>query len=226
MRQQGELLLGDVTRAAGFLRQFVVYGHQQIGNLASVNLARALRDMAPILRRVLGDDIMLLLPRIMGRFDVDVDAERVERILVNVANYARHRMPHGGRVKIRLATRWSTASSSPVTRKCVQARMCWSRSRKFKVPSGRRCRFSCIGRAPHPEVARSTLDKPGMDLGPLVALIGDPGGHLWMSAEPAGNMTLQIHLPKRTQDESWSGYAASRVAGGSWPSGSATEPPT
>ena len=41
-----------------------------------------------------------------------------------------------------------------------------------------------------------------MDLGPLVALIGEVGGHLWMSAEPAGNMTLQIHLPKRIQDES------------------------
>jgi hypothetical protein len=40
-----------------------------------------------------------------------------------------------------------------------------------------------------------------MDLGPLVALIGEAGGHLWMSAEPAGNMTLQIHLPKRFQDE-------------------------
>jgi hypothetical protein len=24
---------------------------------------------------------------------------------------------------------------------------------------------------------------------------------LWMSAEPAGNMTLQIHLPKRADDD-------------------------
>jgi hypothetical protein len=40
-----------------------------------------------------------------------------------------------------------------------------------------------------------------MDLGPLVELINDVGGHFWMSAEPDGNMTLRIHLPQRTQDE-------------------------
>ena len=66
LRQQGELLLGDVTRASGLLHQFVVYGHQQISNAGSVNLARALRDMAPILKRVLGDDIALLLPKSHG----------------------------------------------------------------------------------------------------------------------------------------------------------------
>ena len=104
LRQQGELLLGDVTRAAGFLRQFVVYGHQQISNLEPVSVPRVLRDMAPVLKRVLGDDITLVLPKTTDRFEVDVDAERVERILVNVANYARERMPHGGRVRIQLAT--------------------------------------------------------------------------------------------------------------------------
>ena len=55
-----------------------------------------------------------------------------------------------------------------------------------------------IGRSAPSDAPRA---KPGMDLGPLVALIGDSGGHLWMSAEPAGNVTLQIHLPQRIQDE-------------------------
>ena len=47
----------------------------------------------------------------------------------------------------------------------------------------------------------SAMEKPGMDLGPLMALISDLGGHLWMSVEPAGNVTLRIHLPQRAQDE-------------------------
>jgi hypothetical protein len=39
-------------------------------------------------------------------------------------------------------------------------------------------------------------DKPGVDLGVLVDLIASCGGHLWLEAQPAGNMVVKIHLPK------------------------------
>jgi PAS domain S-box-containing protein len=209
LRQQGELLLGDVSRASGLLRQFAVYGHQQIGNVGSVNVSRALRDMAPILKRVLGDDIALLLPRLMGRIYVDVDAERVERILVNVANYARERMPHGGRVKIRLATVTldrQFVASHPKVRPGAHVLITIEEHQgpvwpplPVHLPIGRSARHDAM-----PPPAR----RPGIDLGPLVALIGEVGGHLWMSAEPAGNMTLQLHLPKRVEEESLQPLAA------------------
>jgi PAS domain S-box-containing protein len=209
LRQQGELLLGDVSRASGLLRQVAVYGHQQINTAGSVNVTRALRDMAPLLKRVLGDDILLLLPRLMGRLYVDVDAGRVERILVNVANYARERMPHGGRVKIRLGTvtldRQFVASHPKVrpgahvliTIEEIQGPV-WP-----PLPV-----HLTIGRPAHHDAARVPAHRHGIDLGPLVALIGEVGGHLWMSAEPAGNMTLQLHLPKRTEENSQQPVAA------------------
>ena len=212
LRQQGELLLGDVTRASGLLHRFVVYGHQQISNAGSVNLTRALRDMAPILKRVLGDDIALLLPKATGRLDVDVDTERVERILVNVANYARERMPHGGRVNIRLATvtvDHEFVVSHPKVRPGAHVLITIE---EIKGPVWPPLPIHLpIGRSAHHDVTPTPSDRPGIDLGPLVALIGEVGGHLWMSAEPAGNMTLRVHLPKRTEDESLQPVAA--VAG-------------
>jgi hypothetical protein len=39
-----------------------------------------------------------------------------------------------------------------------------------------------------------------VDLGALLGLIGDCGGHLWMTAEPHGNMVLKIHLPARVPE--------------------------
>ena len=201
LRQQGEQLFGDVTRAAGFLRQFVVYGHKQISNLEPVSLQHVLRDLAPVLKRVLGDGISLVLPKTSGRFDVDVDTERVERILVNVTNYARERMPHGGRVKIQLATavvdrRFLTCHPEvrPGTHVVITITEIQDVARPalpIQLP---------IGRAARADITGSASDNPGMDLGPLVELVSDLGGHLWMSAEPAGNMTVQIHLPERTLD--------------------------
>ena len=201
-RQQGELLLGDVTRAAGYLRQFVAYGHKQIGNAQPVSVPRLLHDMRPVLKRVLGDDIILVLPKTTDRFYVDVDAEPVERILVNVANYARERMSRGGRVKIQLATRVVDRrflASHPRVRPGGHVLITIA---EIQGPTWPALPVQLhTARDADPAIAPAASHKPGIDLGPLIELIGDLGGHLWMSAEPAGNMTLQIHLPRRTGDE-------------------------
>ena len=57
-----------------------------------------------MLKRLVGDQIELVLPKSAGSFNVDVEAERLERVLINVAGYARERMPSGGQVRIDLAT--------------------------------------------------------------------------------------------------------------------------
>ena len=102
-RHQGELILGDVTRAASFLRQLSVYGEKQTNALEGIDVNMVLRDLAPILKRVTGDDIELVLPKKVFGLNVDVDAELVERVLVNVAAYGRARMRSGGRLIIELA---------------------------------------------------------------------------------------------------------------------------
>src|SRR3989442_2197923 len=101
-RHQGELIFGEVTRAASFLRQLSVYGDKQTSTLAWVDVNKVLRDLEPVLKRVAGDDIELVLPKKVSALNVDVDAERVERVLVNVAAYGRARMPAGGRLIVEL----------------------------------------------------------------------------------------------------------------------------
>src|SRR5205814_7516792 len=83
LRRRGELLLGEVTRAAGFLRQFSVYGRKQMRALAPVSVQRIIRDLVPVLKRVAGDDIEWVLPKTSAPVEADVDAELVERVLVN-----------------------------------------------------------------------------------------------------------------------------------------------
>jgi hypothetical protein len=54
--------------------------------------------------------------------------------------------------------------------------------------------------APGPAGAQPQ-DGAGLDLGVLQSLVGDCGGHLWMAAEPSGDMVLKIHLPRRALDD-------------------------
>ena len=104
LRYRGELLLGDVTRAASFLQQLTVYSKQQARAVEPVSVNRVLRDMAPVLGRVAGDEVEFVLPKTSPHVTVDVAAERLERVLINVASYARQRMPLGGQLKIDLAS--------------------------------------------------------------------------------------------------------------------------
>ena len=199
MRHQGEQLLGEVTRAAGFLRQLGVYGKTQVSALEPVNVNRVLKDMEAVLKRLAGDNIELILPKASPPVDVDVEAERVERVLVNVASYARERMPNGGRLKIDLSTvvvESRFIAKYPNVRPGDHALITVTEMRGAS-PDGP------AGLRPVPSTADASTtpaDKPGVDLGALLGLIGDSGGHLWMSAEPPGNMVLKIHLPARSPE--------------------------
>ena len=120
-------------------------------------------------------------------FNVDVDAERLERVFINVAGYARERMSSGGQVRIELAT-------TAVGRRFVAR---YSNVRPgdhvlvtvTELPAVREFRGDSEQRS-------RPAEKPGVDLGVLVDLIASCGGHLWLEAQPAGNMVVKIHLPK------------------------------
>jgi hypothetical protein len=43
----------------------------------------------------------------------------------------------------------------------------------------------------------SRANRPGVDLGTLQSLVSGCGGHLWMMAQPQGDMVLKIRLPRR-----------------------------
>ena len=187
LRQHVERLLTDVTRAGSFLRQLVTYGNEQVRALEPVSAQRVLQDLAPVMKRVVGDQIELVLPRSAGPFNVDVDAERLERVLINVAGYARQRMPSGGQVRIDLAT---TAVGRRFAARYANVRPGdhvlitvteLPAAGQLRGDGERRLRAS---------------DAPGVDLGVLVDLIASCGGHLWLEAQPAGNMVVKIHLPK------------------------------
>jgi hypothetical protein len=40
--------------------------------------------------------------------------------------------------------------------------------------------------------------KPGLDIGALQRLVGEGGGHLWLTVQPGGDMVAKIHLPLLT----------------------------
>jgi hypothetical protein len=201
LRYQGELLLSDVAKAASFLRQLTVYSKQQQLAGEPVNVVRVLRDMVPVLKRVAGQDVEFVLPKGSSQITVDVEAERLERILVNVAGYARQRMPSGGQLQIDLASVIvdpQFVAKYPSVRPGAHALITVTEV-KGAVPSG--FPIDLTNEAAATTLTNQAPVQPGLDFGALLSLIRSSGGHLWMTAEPSGNMVLKIHLPKPASED-------------------------
>jgi PAS domain S-box-containing protein len=202
VRYRGELLLDDVTRATAYLGQLAAYSEEQqnIPDLVDVN--KVLRDLEPVLKRVAGENIDVVLPKGSAPLNLDVEPRPVERMLVNVAAYGRERMPLGGRLKIEVdsvVVDREFVAKHPHVRPGDHVLLIVNEQRRVVRQHPVDVDATATGLA-----LASTFsgDSPGVDLGALQALVSECGGHLWMRAEPPGDMELKIHLPRRVLDRS------------------------
>ena len=189
-RQQGELLLAEVTRAAGLLQQLSACGNEQGRTPALVDLNTVIRDLEPVMKRVAGDEVDVHLADTASSLNVDVGAERIERLFVNLASYGRERMPFGGQLKIELGTTVVDrrfAAKHPNVRLGPHALITVTENRRAEQANGLR--------QPRDDKRRAGEVKRGLDFGTLQGLVGGCGGHLWMTIQPQGDMVAKIRLP-------------------------------
>ena len=185
-RLQGELLVEEVGRAAGFVRQLAECGDEQVRTPMLVDLNTAIRDLEPVIKRVAGGDVDVQLRDTSSPLMVDVATERVERLLVNLASYGRQCMPTGGHLKIELGTvvvDRHFVAKHPNVRMGLHALITITETKRAGAPR----------REGRP--AGRPAQRPGVDFTTLHGLVNECGGHLWMKVQPQGGMEAKIRLP-------------------------------
>ena len=192
-RQQGELLIDEVRRAADLLHQLAAFGDEQARTPVLVDLNTLIRDLQPVLKRVAGNHVEIQLRDPSSPLTVDVQTERVERLLVNLASYGRERMPSGGRLRIDLGTivvNRHFAAKHPHVRLGLHALITVTGIRTAARAEGEQQAHAHVSPRGHGRSARF-----GVDVGTLHGLVSECGGHLWMTVQPAGDMVAKIRLP-------------------------------
>jgi len=92
-------------RAAEIARQLLEFSRRREVAPRVVNFNTLTREVADILRRVLGDDVALELRLATGLGNVRIDPAQVQRALLNFCLNARDAMPEGGTLTIRTANK-------------------------------------------------------------------------------------------------------------------------
>ncbi len=113
-----EELRVNAMRGATLVRQLLAFARQQTLRLQLLDPRTAIRALAPLLGRLLGDDIVLAL-ELEAVGPIRVDPGQIEQVIVNLTVNGRDAMPGGGRLVI--ATRAVAAADVPALGHAVMA---------------------------------------------------------------------------------------------------------
>lgn len=90
-------------RARLLIRQLLAFSRKQPPEAKVLNLNMILVDLEPMLRRLIGEDIQLMLRPSMDDLRVKADPTLLEQVVMNLVVNARDAMPKGGKLTIETA---------------------------------------------------------------------------------------------------------------------------
>ena len=92
----------EANRAANLIRQLLVFSRRQIPQRRPLDLNEVLGNLLKLLRRLLGEHVILEFPGHPDLPSVEADVGMIEQVVMNLSVNARDAMPSGGRLTIGL----------------------------------------------------------------------------------------------------------------------------
>jgi PAS domain S-box-containing protein len=104
-RQDVQRICQAADRGALLTRQLLSFGRNEVQEPRPVSLNDMVRDMEPLVQRLLGADVQLEVRLAQSLGQVRVDPSHLEQVIVNLILSARDAMPAGGRLTIETSER-------------------------------------------------------------------------------------------------------------------------
>jgi two-component system cell cycle sensor histidine kinase/response regulator CckA len=102
-REEVEEIARAAERAAGLTRQLLAFSKKQVLAPVVLDLNQCATDVVRMLRRLIGEDIEVVLSLQPGLGTVLADPSQMEQVLMNLAINARDAMPKGGKLVVATA---------------------------------------------------------------------------------------------------------------------------
>jgi len=184
-------------RAAGLTQQLLAFSRRQLLQLAPVDLNHVVEDLMRMVRRLIGEDIELMLMPGHELWPVSADRGQLEQVLMNLCVNARDAMPEGGRLTIE-------------TRNVeVDQRFCeahdWAKPGRYVLlnvsDSGTGMDAATLGQIFDPFFSTKGPGKgTGLGLAMVYGIIRQHDGMVQVYSEPGAGTTFHVYIP--TSEES------------------------
>jgi PAS domain S-box-containing protein len=194
-------ILDASEHAAALTRQLLTFARKQLIAPRALDLNAAVADAQGMLRRLIGDDIVLAQDLQPGLGHVRADPTQVQQVILNLAVNARDAMPRGGQLSF--ATRHVESGAG-----------------------GRAGRYVLLAVADTgcgmTEEVKAHLFEPffttkgpgkgtGLGLSTVYGIIQQAGGHIEVESHPGLGTTFRVYLPRAEEPTPEAGPAGPRA---------------
>jgi signal transduction histidine kinase/ActR/RegA family two-component response regulator len=192
-RADAEEIARAAMRAADLTKQMLAFSRRQVLQPKVIDLNIALRKVEPMLRRVIGEDIVMTVAGKATHAFARVDPGQVEQVVMNLVVNARDAMPQGGRLTVEAADAVLDAEAAaeiPEAKPGSYVMLSVSDTGSGMAPEVRARIFEPYFTTK--EVGKGT----GLGLSTVYGIIRQSDGHLSLSSEVGLGTTFRIYLPR------------------------------
>jgi two-component system, cell cycle sensor histidine kinase and response regulator CckA len=192
-RADAEEIARAAMRAADLTRQMLAFSRKQILQPKVIDLNVTLSKVEPMLRRVIGEDIVMVIAPRATRPQVRVDPGQIEQVIMNLVVNARDAMPHGGRLTVETGDVSDTAALAADARSGPYVMLAVSDSGVGMTAELRARIFEPYFTTK--EVGKGT----GLGLSTAYGIVRQSDGFIQVYSEPGQGTTFRVYLPRSAE---------------------------
>ena len=180
-------------RATALTGQLLAFSRQQVIKPRVLDLSLAIRDLEPMVRQLIGENMQLVVRLVEDASNILADPGQLDQVIVNLVVNARDAMPNGGTVTIETRT---VAVDEPYA-----ASHFGVRPGPFLVLSvtdtGIGMDLATRERIFEPFFTTKQLGKgTGLGLATTYGIVRQAGGFIWVYSEPGMGSSFKLHFPR------------------------------